>query len=48
MTMLTWCEDCGTDMHQEGGDSCDGCDRELCYRCLKLHIKECPDYADLE
>lgn len=42
MTMLTWCEDCGTDMHVEGGEACE-CGLEFCFRCMKRHRKECPE-----
>jgi len=36
-TLLTWCEECDDDMHEKGGDYCDGCNRELCTECLEEH-----------
>lgn len=40
-TILTWCEDCGSDMHQNGGRSCRHCGAEFCYDCIKNHERYC-------
>ena len=40
-TMLTWCEECGEDMHVNGGRSCKHCDAEFCYNCIKEHESNC-------
>lgn len=41
MTHLTWCEDCGDDMHVNGGKACEYCDSEYCYDCIKEHEEYC-------
>lgn len=41
MTMLTWCEVCGDDMHEVGGKECDKCGKEMCFRCLREHKRYC-------
>jgi len=38
MTILTWCEECGEDMHVCGGGTCDICGEELCWDCMKEHM----------
>ncbi len=43
MTMLTWCEECGDDMHENGGRMCQYCGGEYCYRCIKEHERTCSE-----
>ena len=45
-TMLTWCEECGIDMHVHGGKTCPKCGIELCYDCMKQHICDEEDEED--
>ena len=45
-TMLTWCEGCGEDMHQNGGVMCDYCGNEYCYECIINHSMSCRDAND--
>ena len=40
-TMLTWCEECGEDMHVNGGRMCRSCSEEFCLGCIKDHEKFC-------
>ena len=40
-TMLTWCEECGEDMHMNGGRECQNCSGEFCRGCIKEHEKGC-------
>lgn len=47
-TMLTWCEECGEDMHQNGGRACKFCEREFCYICITEHEKHCIDNPNSE
>jgi len=39
--MLTWCNDCGEDMHVNGGRECKYCGEEYCYDCIEEHEKYC-------
>ena len=39
-TILQWCEECGEDMWDHGGDECFCCGAELCYACLDDHMEE--------
>lgn len=44
MTKLTWCEECGKDMHEVGGKDCScGCKQELCFSCIH---KQAPERSD--
>lgn len=43
MTFLTWCDDCGEDMHEVGGRECQFCGDEFCYDCIEEHEKYCLD-----
>lgn len=45
MGFLTWCEDCGNEMH---GDSyeCLHCGKELCFICYTKHKQNCPERED--
>ena len=40
-TMLTWCEECGEDMHIQGGRECQYCGDEFCYGCIVEHESFC-------
>lgn len=42
-TLLTWCEECGEDMHVNGGRECKYCGNEYCYKCIKEHEKNCKE-----
>ena len=42
-TQLTWCGECGEDMHVNGGGECPYCGEEFCFNCLKEHRKYCAE-----
>lgn len=42
-TLLTWCEECGEDMHVSGGRECEHCGSEFCHECIEEHEKNCDD-----
>ena len=46
-TMLTWCENCGEDMHINGGRACLYCGNEFCLGCIKEHEEFCPENPDI-
>lgn len=46
MTILTWCENCSEDMHQNGGKSCQYCDEEYCIDCIEDHELYCDENPD--
>ena len=45
-TILTWCENCGEDMHVNGGGTCNYCGKEFCYGCLEGHEHFCEENPD--
>jgi len=44
-SFLTWCEECGEDM-ENNGYICEGCNLELCYNCFLLHLNSCKDKCE--
>lgn len=38
MTYLTWCPECGRDLHEVGYKTCPECDDEICLWCYRDHM----------